>query len=994
MPDITTSLNTTVRETVTETADNITVPSTVVSNESMMTEQTVISQETAGTSIAVTEITNPNGSLTQETLVSESSDISSDTSLESITAAPIVSSVTTNNSEYTVTTVVSTEHEVETEISAETVLSEETTAETTAISTVVTDAPQETTDNSNKSNYSKAGTAVLLLALIAAFIVSTRKKSAKKADSNDARQRDEERLAKSKPKKKQSNKKVATEKQNKNKSALSTLPYIKVMNNDIWLIAPNTYSKAYKFADINYNIGDVPQQLEILQNYSAYLNTLDDTIDCQICCWNCGINVEDFERDILIDYTGDEFDKYREEFNERVLKANLSKGNNSIQKQLFLTITIKTPDYQYAVQKFKMLDLDIHNNFERIGNTHLHPMTSQQRVELLKDFFVGVEVDIPVFSEDDFKKKLEKVYCAPDYFEFKSDYFMFNDKYAKCIFIKDYPSKAADSIITDLMATNLQIMVTTNIIAHEPAKARKLVQRQITAIDTNMAQRESKAAQHGNFSNQMPQRIKNQRDGYLKLFDKLTIDDQKLFSVNTIILITAKSFDELQSCEDIIASTLKRNGCMYGQMKYQQEDGMIDCLPVGSQRKFEFRRSMPTESVAIFQPWNVLEVTFRNATYYGLNSLSNNMITFNRMTGLNNPSGFFLGGPGSGKSFTSKKEMADVFLRMPDADIVIIDPEREYHDVVDMFKGEYVTISLGSKNYINIFDFEFALLDDPEVNVISDKCQLIASFVSCMDKAKALNAQEISFLDRCIAKTYANSGVLETRNKADMPTLADFYEVIINEQDVDEAMKKKISITIEMYVSGSAKYYNNTTNVDVNNRVICYDIKDLSDSLKTQTMLLVLDYIWSRLSANREKGRSTWIYIDEIYLLFSDPYCLEYLRRLYKRARKYGGVLTGITQNVEDLLKNDSCSTMLSNSEFIVLLKQAPADIIKLREVLKFNDSEIECITNVKPGQGLLVLGGKDKIPFYDDFPKDTDMYRRFTTSFTELAELKKQQTK
>ena len=569
MPDITTSLNTTVRETVTETADNITVPSTVVSNETMMTEQTVISQETAGTSIAVTEITNPNGSLTQETLVSESSDISSDTSLESITAAPIVSSVTTNNSEYTVTTVVSTEHKAETEISTETVLSKETTA----ISTVVTDAPQETADNSNKSNYSKVGTVVLLLALIAAFIVSTRKKSAKKVDSNDARQRDEERLAKSKPKKKKSSPQIAAEKQNKNKSALSTLPYIKVMNNDIWLIAQNTYSKAYKFADINYNIGDVPQQLEILQNYSAYLNTLDDTIDCQICCWNCGINVDDFERDILIDYTGDEFDKYREEFNERVLKANLSKGNNSIQKQLFLTITIKTPDYQYAVQKFKMLDLDIHNNFERIGNTHLHPMTSQQRVELLKDFFVGVEVDIPVFSEDDFKKKLEKVYCAPDYFEFKSDYFMFNDKYAKCIFIKDYPSKAADSIITDLMATNLQIMVTTNIIAHEPAKARKLVQRQITAIDTNMAQRESKAAQHGNFSNQMPQRIKNQRDGYLKLFDKLTIDDQKLFSVNTIILITAKSFDELQSCEDIIASMPVRDwGLAYSQFAIFFED--------------------------------------------------------------------------------------------------------------------------------------------------------------------------------------------------------------------------------------------------------------------------------------------------------------------------------------------------------------------------------------------------------------------------------------
>lgn len=897
---------------------------------------------------------------------------------------------------------------------AKTTVTTKTTKATTTSATETT-APEETTTfpettttsvisipdfagifaQMDTRDYIKYGGILALLIILFVFIGITnarKKRRRNRVEENNARTMDAQRLAKDKDKKGVKTKKNIKPPKPKKQSVLNTMPYIKVLGDDIWLISENTYSKAYRFADINYNIGDVPQQLEILQNYSAYLNTLDDTIDCQICCWNCGINIEDFEKDILIEYQDDGFDKYRKEYNERVLKESIRKGNNSILKQLYLTLTIKTPDYSYAVQKFKTLDLETKNSFERIGNTHLKPMKSQERVELLKDFFVGVTTEIPVFSEKDYKDKVEKVYCAPDYFEFKSDYFMFNDKFAKCVFIKDYPSKAADCIITDLINTNLEIMVTTNVITHDPAKARKLVQRQITAIDTNMAQRESKAAQHGNFSSQMPIRIRNQREGYTKLYDKLTIDDQKLFSVNTIIMMTAKSFEELQNCEEIISSTLKRNGCMHGQMRFQQEDGMIDCLPVGSHRKFEFRRTMPTESVAIFQPWNVKEVTQKHSTYYGLNVLSNNMITFDRMKGLNNPSGFILGSPGSGKSFTTKVEMTDKFMRDKDADIVIIDPEREYHDVVDMFGGEYITISLGSQNYINPFDFDFALLDDPEVNVISDKCQLIASFVSCMDTSVPLNAQEISFIDRCIAKTYEKSGVLKTRNKADIPTLADFYDVIKSETDVDETLQKKISITIEMYVTGSAKYFNNHTNVDVNNRVICYDIKDLSDNLKTQTMLLVLDYIWSRLSANREKGRSTWIYIDEVYLLFADKYCLEYLRRLYKRARKYGGGVTGITQNVEDLLKDDSCRTMLSNSEFLALLKQAPADIIKLRETLKFNDSEIECITNVKPGQGLLVLGGKDKVPFYNDFPKDTDLYRRFTTSFVELAMLKKQE--
>lgn len=958
MPEITTFDTTTIYTTVPETSpvvNNVTVPN--------------VTEVPETTTVPGTTPMNP-----EETVTTD-----------------VTTSVTTRTTRATTKATTKKETTVETTIPEETTVVETTTTATVGFPDNISGIVAELKDNM----YVRYGLIALLIIVFFIFMgVSSsknKKRKRERLEEHNARTMDAERLAKDKKTTNQKKKTKRVKPKPKKKSVINTLPYIKVMSDDIWMIAENTYSKAYRFADINYNIGDVNQQLEILQNYSSYLNTLDDTIDCQICAWNCSIDIEDFEKDILIEYQEDGYDKFREEYNERVLKENISKGNNSILKRLYMTLTIKTPDFSYAVQKFKTLDLETRNSFERIGNTHLKPMKSQERARLLKDFFVGVTTDIPEFTDKDYKDKVEKIYCSPDYFEFKSDYFMFNNKYAKCVFIKDYPSKASDSIVTDLINTNLELMVTTNIITHDPAKARKLVQRQITAIDTNMAQRESKAAQHGNFSSQMPIRIKNQREGYTKLYDKLTIDDQKLFSVNTVIMITAKSFTDLQNCEEIVSSTLKRNGCMFGQMKYQQEDGMIDCLPVGSQRKFEFRRTMPTESVAIFQPWNVKEVTKRHSTYYGLNVLSNNMITFDRMKGLNNPSGFILGSPGSGKSFITKVEMTDKFMRDKDADIVIIDPEREYHDVVDMFGGEYVKISLGSQNYINPFDFDFNLLDDPEVNVISDKCQLIASFVSCMDKSVPLNAQEISFLDRCIAKTYEKSGVLKSRNRDDIPTLTDFYEIIKSETDVDEALQKKISITIEMYVTGSAKYFNNPTNVNVNNRVICYDIKDLSDALKTQTMLLVLDYIWSRLSANREKGRSTWIYIDEVYLLFADKYCLEYLRRLYKRARKYGGSVTGITQNVEDLLKDDSCRTMLSNSEFLALLKQAPADIIKLRETLKFNDSEIECIQNVKPGQGLLVLGGKDKVPFYNDFPKDTDLYRRFTTSFVELAELKRQ---
>lgn len=961
----------------------------------MVTETTSSSIENTVTNVVVTEITTepvttvvtrpatePTTVLSIEGSLDSSEISNSETSNETATTTSIIDTASIAETSEIIESSISETENVMTEIAAF-----EGELETASITAV-----DETSESSEKANYIESGFKFLIIFIaIIAFIVfiSKNNKNKKIADNDNksAKQRDTERIAKNKIKK-DKGKKTAVNKSEKSKSAVNTLPYIKVLSNDIWLIAPNTYSKAYSFADINYNLGDVKLQCDDLTNYSNFLNTLDDTVDCQITCWNCGINVEQFERDVLIDEKNDDYNEYRQEYNQRVLKESLHKGQNGIEKKLIVTLTIKTVDADYAERKFRTLDIELKNSFDRIGNTHLRVMTSQQRVEMLKDFIVGSDVKIPTFTADDYKNRLEKVYSTPDYFEFKSDYYMFNDKYARCIFIKDYPSKAADSIITDLMDTSLEIMVTTNIIAHDPAKARKLVQRQITAIDTNMAQRESKAAQHGNFSTQMPVRIKNQLDGFKSLYDKLTVDDQKLYSVNTIIMLTAPTYEMLEANTEIIDSTLKRNGCMYGKMKYQQEDGMYDCLPVGSHRKFEWRRSLPTESVAIFQPFNVKNVQHRNAIYYGLNVLSNNLIAFNRMK-LINPSGFILGKPGTGKSFTAKREMMDAIMRYDDADIMIIDPEREYDQLVEMFGGESVKIAIGSSNYINPFDYDFNLLNDEDIDIISDKCQLITSFISCMDKTQPLNAQEVSFLDRCVSKAYEKTGVLKTLNKADMPTLGTLRDIIAEADDVDEAMQKKLLITLEMYVDGSAKYFNHATNVNVNNRIISYDIKDLTDTLKTQAMLLILDYIWNRLSANREVGRQTWIYFDEAHLLFADKYCLAFLKALYKRARKYGGVVTGITQNVEELLKDDQCRTMLSNSEFLILLGQAPADIIKLQDTLHFNDSEVSYVSNTKRGQGLLILGGKDKIPFYDDFPTDTELYKKITTAFSETAALK-----
>lgn len=398
---------------------------------------------------------------------------------------------------------------------------------------------------------------------------------------------------------------------------------------------------------------------------------------------------------------------------------------------------------------------------------------------------------------------------------------------------------------------------------------------------------------------------------------------------------------------------------------------------------------MPSESVAIFMPFNVREVQMEHATYYGMNVLSHNLILFDRVTGLINPSGFYLAASGGGKSFKVKTEITNIITGDENADVLVIDPEREYWKLAEAFGGEVVRFSNGSTNYINMFDFDFRLLDDPEVDIIADKCQLVTSFISCMDAKHPLNAQEKSFVDRCVQKAYAKSGVLKTLDPKDMPTLGTFLECMKEEtENVPKEMKDKLIITIDMYVNGSAKYFNNQTNVNTKNRFIAYDIRDLNGNLKTQSMLLILDYIWNRLAENKEKGRKTYIFIDEAHLLFADEYSLDYLQMLWKRARKYGGILTGITQNVDDLLKDYKSRNMLANSEFIVLLKQNPTDAAKLQDVLNINDSEIQFVNDVPAGHGLLILGGKTKIPFYDEFPKDTKLYSLMTTNFSETAKM------
>ena len=990
-----------------------------ISEENFVSNESAVSDTADMTEEVATDISDFESA---ETSISLSEDIDADALISSIAAEGVseVMSEVGMTEEVVVETAVVTQPVVVPETVIETEAISVVTEPVTEIATESAEVIEDTTAETEmteivavpdtpdgvmgfvQSNPVVVGGPTAIIALAVAFLAITRRTRPKRGiiENNDdvkenmnARERDAARLEANKPKKKDKrSQKVAKDKEKKDfaKKVLNTIPYKKILSDDIFFLGKKMYSKAYTFDDINFNLSDEEQQYMYLERYIEFLSILDDTVDCQICCWNSQINIDDFKKKTLIPQKADDLFEYRYEFNSRVLEENIRKGQNAIQKHMYITLTIKAPDEETAKRRFKSLDITATNTFNRIGNTNMRVLTSQERVEMLKDFFVGTDdMPVPQLTERDYEKGIDKLYCAPDYFDFKKDYFMFNNTYAKTIYIREYPSTATSEILTELLATGIEIMVTTNIETYDSAEARKLVQHQITAIDTDMAKREVKAAQHGNFSNQMPQRIKNQRDAMVSVYDKITMKDQKLFMTNMQILIKAESFEEINNNLEVIESTLKRSGCIKGEMAWEQEHGMCDCLPIGYQRKFGWMRTMPSESVAIFMPFNVKEMQMENSVYYGLNMLSHNIILFDRMKGLVNPSGFVLACPGSGKSFTVKREIVNVFLGYEDADILVIDPEREYWKLAEAFGGEVVKFSNGSKNHINPFDFDFRLLEDEEIDIIADKCQLLTSFISCMDSKHPLNAQEKSFVDRCVRKAYAKSNVLTTLDPKDMPTLGTFLECMKEEtENINKDMKDKLIITVDMYVNGSAKYFDNQTNVNTKSRFIAYDIRDLNGNLKTQSMLLILDYIWNRLSENRDKGRKTYIYFDEAHLLFQDEYSLDYLRMLWKRARKYGGVLTGITQNVEDLLKDDKSRSMLSNSEFLVLLKQNPTDAAKLQDILHFTDSEIQYVNDTPAGHGILVLGGKTKIPFYDEFPKDTKLYSMMTTNFSETAKM------
>jgi len=539
------------------------------------------------------------------------------------------------------------------------------------------------------------------------------------------------------------------------------------------------------------------------------------------------------------------------------------------------------------------------------------------------------------------------------------------------------PTDLSDKVISEITELNLNLNIALHIEAIEQKEALDLVKRKIAFMEQQKIDEQKRAIRSNYDVDMIPHELKYSLDEAEQLLDDLQNKNQRMFTMTALIYSCAETKEELQEQVFQISSVCRKNGCTTETLDYLQEEAMNSILPLGKNH-INIKRTLTTASTAIFMPFSTQELYQEKGLYYGLNALSHNLILVNRKS-LKTPSGFILGTPGSGKSFKGKTEIVNVLLKTDD-DVIIIDPEAEYQYLTECFGGTNINISAGSMEHINPMDISEDYDEDPlklKSEFLLSLCDLIVG------GRKGLTTQEKAVIDRAVTLTYNKT--FSTFGKQYIPTLKDFYDILTTQPETEA---KNVALSLELYIKGSLSVFANKTNINIQNRLITFNIKDLGKELKTMGMLIVLDQVWNRVTQNRQKGKRTWLYIDEIYLLFQNEYSANFLFELYKRARKWGLIPTGITQNVEDLLLSDYARRMLSNSDFIIMLNQATSDRIELASLLDISEQQLSYVTNAKEGQGL-IFAGNSIIPFIDEFPKETELYKMMTTKPEEIRNKK-----
>lgn len=752
------------------------------------------------------------------------------------------------------------------------------------------------------------------------------------------------------------------------KSIQQVIPIKRIWEDGIFLVGKNKYSLTYKFTDINYAVASKEDKESMFLDYSELLNSFDSGATTKITIVLRRINKKNFEDDILLEFKQDGLDIYRQEYNQMLLDKAID--SNGMVREIYLTISVFKKNHEEAKSYFRRISSDIISHLAKLGSKCVS-LNSIERLRILHDFYrIGEESNYNLDIKSLMRKGHSfKDYICPDGFSFKNDYFEMGNKFGRVLFLKDYASYIKDSMVAELTDMNQNMMLSIDIIPIPTDEAVKEVENRLLGVETNITNWQRKQNANNNFSAVVPYDMEQQRKESKEFLDDLTTRDQRMMFANLTLVITADSKEQLDADTESVLITARKHLCQIVPLKYQQMDGLNTVLPIGV-RNVEILRTLTTESLAVLNPFRVQEIMDKGGIYYGENAISHNLIMVNKEK-LLNQSAFLLGVPGSGKSFSAKELITFLSLSTND-DILICDPEGEYSALVNAMGGEVIEISASSRDHINAMDMLDGYGDG--ANPVSDKSEFILSLFEQLDK-KGLGPKQKSIIDRCTALVY------EDYNKTGiMPTLIDLRKKLL-EQPEKEA--NELALSLELFTNGSLNVFAHETNVNTRSRIISYDIYKLGKQLKTMGLLVITDAMINRVSENYKKGKRTHIFIDEIHVMFANEYSSAFFNSAWRQFRKRNAYPTAITQNVEYLLSSVDASTMLSNSEFIVMLNQASSDRQELARLLNISDEQMSYITNSDAGCGLIKYGSS-LVPFVNRFPKDTKLYKLMTTKPTE----------
>ncbi len=761
------------------------------------------------------------------------------------------------------------------------------------------------------------------------------------------------------------------------RTAQQSIPFERMFKDGICRVGKDYYTKTIQFQDINYQLALQEDKTQIFEEWCSFLNFFDSSVHFELSFMNMSTDIDDFKTNIAIEHKNDGFDQVRDEYSA-MLFHQMAAGNNGLTKTKYLTFGIHANSMKAAKPRIIHIETDILNNFKRLG-VQARVLNGKERLNLMHEQFHMGDADKFKFDW----KYLSgsglsvKDFIAPSSFHFMNGRkFKMGDLYGAMSFLSIDASDISDRMLADFLNMESSQIVTMHIRSVDQNEAIKTVKHTITELDRSKIEEQKRAVRAGYDMDIIPSDLATYGKDAKALLKELQSQNERMFLLTFIIMNTGKTEQELDNNIFQAKSMAQKHNCTLVRLDFQQEQGLMSSLPLAL-NLVDIQRGMTTSSTAIFVPFTTQELfqSGDESLYYGLNALSNNLIMVDRKL-LKNPNGLILGTPGSGKSFAAKREIANAFL-VTDDDIIISDPEAEYASLVQRFNGQVIKISPNSTQFINPMDINMNYSDDD--NPIALKADFILSLCELIVGGKeGLAPVEKTVIDRCIHQIYHR--YFENPIPERMPLLQDLYDELLKQ---DEPEAKHLATALEIYVSGSLNVFNHRTNVDIKNRLVCYDIKDLGKQLKKIGMLIVQDQVWGRVTANRSQGRSTRYYMDEMHLLLREEQTAAYTVEIWKRFRKWGGMPTGITQNVKDLLASKEVENIFENSDFIYMLNQAVGDRQILAKQLNISPHQLSYVTHSGAGEGLIFYGNVI-LPFVDRFPTDIELYRIMTTKFSE----------